>query len=193
MLLAYPVILNNNFRNMRKIFFLIIILLITITTQTKAQSTQPYNCPALQTFNGEWRYVNGNDTLRVYLRYHQCFSPGINKISGDLYGWHEFKKGNQVIESDYEKRFMPLPVNYNDFSQNSFSILLTSTGCDTTSHRLRGTIMDISQARELKDVTIFFNPTITQLQWSQEHGEWYGAFTGAKGMTLPRSFVLTKQ
>lgn len=172
---------------------LIVIILICISIITKSQTTTYYLCPALQAFNGEWRYVNGQDTIRIYLRYHEFTSnnPTPN-TRGSLFGWHEYKRGNTVIESDYTNRFMTLATDFYNIGLNSYSILLSSNAaCDTSTHRLRGQIKDLLQTRESKPVTIQFNAAKTEIQWHQRQG--YGIFSPASPMTLPPDFVLIKQ
>ena len=170
-----------------------IIILLCLSGSVKAQ---PSACPILQSFNGEWRYVNGQDTIRVYLRYHICNSKnadGSDDFIPALWGWHEYKKGNIVIESNYSNRFITLPANYDDIVSNSYSITLQRYNCDTTRHRMIGHIDDITQCYESKSVIIQFNAALNQITWKQEHPTGYGFMTGCKGMTFPKNFVLTKQ
>lgn len=172
---------------------IILIILVTFSFAVKAQTTV---CPILQSFAGEWRYVNGQDTLRIYLRYQDCnfnIDNGPNDTIGILWGWHEYKNGNTVIESNYANRFMTLLTNFDNIPLNSYSISLQMPYCDPTKSRLIGRIDDISQCYESKVVTIQFNAALTELTWKQRHPTGFGFMTGCKGMTLPSNFVLTKQ
>jgi len=151
-------------------------------------------CPSLKSLEGEWQYTNGQDTIRICLRYKDCiFNIGENKnILANLWGWHEYKVGNTVKESNYSNRLMNIPSNYDSVILHSYSILLSMPQCDTTKHSLRGYIDDISQCYESHTVTIQFNSSLNQITWQQEHSEGYGFISGCKGMTLPKYFILTK-
>jgi hypothetical protein len=174
---------------------LLLILFLSIAQITRSQNTIEYDtCRYLKQYEGEWQYVNGIDTIRVYLRFHRDYSASLGFISDNLYGWHEYKKGNQVIESKYQYRFMQLPYHYDSVDNTNFcSIGLIMARCNNDSPKLRGSIFDYLQAKEMKTVTASLDPTRTIMTWKQEHAEGYGWFTGAYGMTLPRQFVLKKQ
>jgi hypothetical protein len=173
---------------MEKIF---IAIFLCLSTAVNAQSSL---CPALQQFGGEWRYVNGQDTIRVFLRSNDYIITGDGAtVIAKLWGWHEYKQGNVTIESNYSNRFMTLPTNSDDVVENSYSISLQMPQCDISQQRLIGEIDDITQCYESKVVTIIFNLAQTQLSWKQIHPTGFGFKTGCKGMTLPGNFVLTKQ
>ena len=90
---------------------IIIITLIFLSNSIKAQSSI---CPTLNSFVGEWRYVNGQDTIRIYLRTgdYTILTDGVRNTSiAMLFGWHEFKSGNTIIESNYTNGNMTLPTN----------------------------------------------------------------------------------
>ena len=173
---------------MKKIFF---IIFVCLSAMANAQSNL---CPTINSFTGEWRYVNGQDTIRIYLRSNDYTITGNgNTTIAKLWGWHEYKQGNVIIESNYSNRFMTLPTNSDDVVENSYSISLQMYQCDISRHRLKGFIDDITQCYESKDVTIIFNSTQTSLSWKQIHPTGFGFKTGCKGMTLPGDFVLTRQ
>jgi len=170
---------------------IIIIILVVFSCSAKAQSTL---CPALQAFHGEWRYVNGQDTIKIYLRSNDYTITGDGPVTiAKLWGWHEFKQGNTIIESNYSNRFLALPTNSNNVVANSYSISLQMPQCNVSRQKLIGNIHDLSQCYESKVVTITFNTSQTQLNWKQTHPTGFGFMTGCKGMTLPSNFVLTKQ
>ncbi len=174
---------------------ILVSLFVCFSTLSKAQSNL---CPALQAFNGEWRYVNGQDTIRIYLRYHECYFNSENgsntsTLQGQIFGWHEYKIGNTIVESDYANRYMTLPTIFDNLSPSTYSILLVMPYCDVSRHRIRGGIYDLSQCRERKSVTVIFNSAQNLLSWEQIHPTGFGFKTGCKGMTLPSNFVLSKQ
>lgn len=169
---------------------IITIILVAFSFTAKAQSAI---CPALQSFTGKWRYVNGQDTIRIYLRSNDYTISQTGNSIANLWGWHEFKWGNTVIESNYGNRYMTLPTNSNNVVVNSYSISLLMPQCDLTRHKLIGNIADITQCYESKVVTIQFNAALNQLTWHQRQPTGFGFSTGCKGMTLPADFVLIKQ
>jgi hypothetical protein len=177
---------------MKKIF--LIIILLTIKYSLSAQTVEYDTCSYLQQYAGEWRYVNGNDTIRIYLRFHRDHTndPKIY-ISDNLYGWLEYKKGNTIVESTYQNRFMALPYNFDSFSESSYSIYLHHPLCGFNASKLTGYIIDIAQAREIKNVKATISLDKNIITWNQEHKEGYGVFSGAYGMTLPKNFVLIRQ
>ena len=73
------------------------------------------------------------------------------------------------------------------------SIRLQLWTCSPTQDTLTGTITDYNQANESHQVKAILNAARTQMTWKLEHREWYGAWTGAYGMTLPKQFILVKQ
>lgn len=153
-------------------------------------------CRYLQQLAGEWRYTNGNDTIRICLRYARYLNTSFNTMDDVLFGWHEYKQGNTVIESIYQNRFMNMS-RPDTFSNNSVSIGITMGSepeyCNDTIKKAYGVITDYSQAKEPKYITVTLNATGTIMTWKQRDAEGYGQFTGATGMTLPREFILTKQ
>jgi hypothetical protein len=170
---------------------ILIIVFVCLSTLVKAQSSL---CPALQAFTGEWRYANGQDTIRIFLRANDYTITGDGTVTiPKIWGWHEYKQGNIIIESDYTNRFMTLPTISDNVVESSYSIFLQLPQCDISRQKLIGNIIDISQCSESKNVTIIFNSAQTQLTWKQIHPTGYGYITGCKGMTLPGNFVLTKQ
>ena len=174
---------------MKKI--IVILSSIILTSTARAQSAI---CPALQSFTGEWLYVNGQDTIRIYLRLNDytISSGGVTTIA-KLWGWHEFKQGNSIVESNYSNRFIILPTHTNNAVASSSSISLQMPECDLTKNKLIGFITDLSQCNEIKIVSIIFNSAKNQLKWKQRDREGFGYPSGCKGMTLPREFILIKQ
>ena len=136
---------------------IIIITLIFLSNSIKAQSSI---CPTLNSFVGEWRYVNGQDTIRIYLRTgdYTILTDGVRNTSiAMLFGWHEFKSGNTIIESNYTNRNMTLPTNSNNEVLHSYSLSLQLPQCNIQSQKLLGNITDITQCYETKPVIIIFN------------------------------------
>jgi hypothetical protein len=177
---------------------LIILLLLITNMQLKAQNirTQYDTCQYLTQYEGEWLYANNFDTIRIYLRAKRQFSQNHNHFSDKLYGWHEYKQGNTIIESNYANRFMYLPFFSDSMFGNRPSIRLLNYNCTLeNSNKLQGYITDISQANEDHAVKthMWGGNGQTFMLWKQRFVEFHGAWTGAFGMTLPREFILVKQ
>jgi hypothetical protein len=166
-------------------------LLIGFTTQAQPATTDYDTCQYLNRYAGEWMYANGQDTIRIFLRPHRSFSPNFNWINERLWGWHEYKRGATVVESNYQYRNMYLSYARDSISVSKYSILISPRECDPVHNTLTGLIRDYSQSGELKVVNAIVSGTT--MTWKQRHGEGFGAFTGAYGMTLPKEFVLVKQ
>jgi hypothetical protein len=175
-----------------KYIFLILWLVAGLETQAQPATTDyDTSCPYLSRYAGEWMSVTGTDTIRIYLRVHKSYSENFNLVKTRIWGWHEYKQGNNIVESNYQHRFMNLPYYDDSIRRHEFSIFLQLKWCDLALNTLVGTIADYSQASELKVVNAII--TGTTMTWKQRHGEGYGVFTGAYGMTLPKEFVLVKQ
>lgn len=170
-----------------------IIIVIILTGFSIFVNGQSVICPAINSFTGEWLYSNGQDTIRIYLRANDYTVSQSGNIISNLLGWHEYKKGNTIVESNYNNRFMTLPTSSNNEVPRSYSIFLLMPQCDNSKHKLIGKIDDITQCYEPKVVTIQFNTSQNQLIWKQRQPTGFGFATGCKGMTLPGEFILTKQ
>lgn len=185
-------------KNIITLFFILFQFYGKTQSNTKYTVSQYYydTCQYLQQFAGEWRYTNGNDTIRFYFRVHKDSSENQKFVMSRLWGWHEYKKGNTIIESNYQNRFVALPYFSDTILNFNRSItLIGAVACTPMLDSLVGSIIDISQSRELHRVnaTILTNNNIMTMNWKQMFMEWHGAFTGSFGMTLPKEFVLTKQ
>lgn len=153
-------------------------------------------CQYLQQFAGEWKYINGNDTIKFYFRVHKDSSETLKYISTRLFGWVEYKKGNNIVESNYQNRWDAIPYFADTVTLCNYSILLGSRiQCNPLIDTLGGTIIDLSQSREMHVVKTIINrnSSVMTMTWKQNHSDGYGVFTGARGMTLPKEFILTKQ
>lgn len=180
---------------------LIIIATITFTLFSNANAQIKFNydtCQHLRQFEGEWKYANGQDTIKIYLRYHrfQLSQDETRFVHDALIGWHEYKHANIIVESDYNKRFATLPYNFDPFYRQ-FSINLNfdiiKNQCSMTSRMLHGEITDFLEANQGKEVFATVNAAGTIMTWKQQHLEWYGHGNGMVGMTLAPNFVLVKQ
>jgi hypothetical protein len=184
-----------------KKYIYILILLSSIKLNTLAQSsamqTRFDTCNYLKQFTGEWVYANGLDTIKIYLRFHReqiAEFESATVIKDFLLGWHEYKQGNTIVESNYSHRLMYLPFNLDSLSNDYSSIYLTfnrqESGCGHGSRKLNGIIKDYHPPKsESHDVDVVINSAGTTMTWKQQFAEWYKIPV----MTLPPNFVLIKQ
>ena len=181
---------------MKKII-VFIFLFTTLSTVAQNYRTQYDTCQYLTQFEGEWLYANNQDTVRIYLRPKRNFSVSVNYFCDNLYGWHEYKRGNIIVESNYMNRFMYLPFFADSLKLNRPSITLINYTCNASNiNKLEGYITDLNQANErhaVKAEKTGGGSLPTYLLFKQSYIEFQGAFTGAYGMTLPKEFLLTKQ
>ncbi len=172
-----------------------LICIILIKSDLKAQVATFDTCQYISQFAGEWMYASGNDTIRVFLKPQRNIYTEHNSLEDRIFGWHEYKQGNTIIESTYPNRFMTIS-NVDTISKNSFSIWLkmgTDVDCAAIPRKASGSITDYLQAKETKIVTVTLDATGTIMTWKQRHSEGFGFLTGATGMTLPKEFTLIKQ
>jgi len=175
---------------MKKLFFTCIVILTYLSS--KAQ-TKYDTCQHLNKFEGNWKYVNGSDTVRINLRKHRfqySVPDGPVYIMDRLFGWHEYKTGGTIIESNYSFRNMQLPqmdFPHGDSVSIFFSFALDA--CSDTTHMIIGRVTDYTYADELKHVWATLSSDGNTLYWKQEHRE---GFTPS-GMTLPKQFALIRQ
>jgi|694.fasta_scaffold03912_24 hypothetical protein len=177
---------------MKKILFLGITILFFLNSKAQNSTTRYDTCQYVAQFAGEWLYVNLLDTIRICLRHKRDYSASNNHVSDKLYGWIEYKHGNTVIESTYQNKDMVLPYYADTTPDIPTSILIRPYNC-WFFRNFEGSITDYNQAKEIHMVKATFNPTNTELTWSQRFSEWHGAVSGAHGMTLPRVFILKRQ
>lgn len=180
---------QNNMKRITTILFFVIVLNNTSNAQMKYDT-----CQYVHQFDGEWRYTNGSDTIRIYLRAQRDYYSIIKSTEDRIFGWHEYKQGNNVIESIYSNRFMTIS-NVDTITKRSFSIWLkmgNGTECSATNKTAMGGIRDYLHGNEGKDVTVTLDATGTIMTWKQTQ-EGVGVKSGIVGMTLPRQFILVKQ
>ena len=181
-------------------------------TKADAQVTRPpvYDtCNYLRPLEGEWININGSDTIRIYLRFHRNFDSDpetYNSTMDQLWGWVEYKQGASVIMSDYTNRFATLPYNLDDLTPGLRSIVLMAgigggriipvdyNGCQNPITDLSGGMRDIAKCRSKVNITATVNGSGTgaQMTWKLQLPTRFVA-PACDGITLPTTFVLTKQ
>jgi hypothetical protein len=171
---------------------LVIVILLFISIKIHAQTLNYDTCTSLQQFAGEWMYANGQDTIRIFLKPHRSYNQHFNYTSDRLWGWHEYKKGNIIVESNYQARFNSIPY-VNDKLGNNFNSIHIAPGRNCNFVKLTGSIWDLTERDEFHIVTATISDNSTVMSWTMRHREGYGIGTGRTGMTLPQNFVLIKQ
>lgn len=184
---------------MKKIIIAIISILLSTNALAQNNQTESDTCSALQVHQGEWLYANGQDTIRIYLRYHRSYDSEFNFFNDRLWGWHEYKRGNQVIQSNYQHRFMPLTyIDSMDFYKSSIWLRFNPTDDNPSNERgLFGSITDSAFDYNTHGVltTITNTAGVIQMQWKQFYNERGGGNFNSTPftMTLPFTFTLIKQ
>ncbi len=181
---------------MKTFFSLFILFALSNNASAQVNSYTKYDtCQYLQQYEGTWMAAVGSDTIRICLRYTRTYDVYFNTVLDRLWGWHEFKHGTSIVESNFTHRFMTIPFDKSLVGLNDYSISISLQICNnnTSDNFLVGYIRDSSQAGEIHIVKATLDSTKTIMTWKQNHSAGYGVFSGAYGMTLPSSFVLTKQ
>ncbi len=180
---------------MKKILAILIVF-ITINKISLAQSWPSDGWPAkdsyitnntMGAFHGTWQWINGTDTVKIYLTTQKVYYP----INGGFYwdriiGWHLYKKGNQIIESSFG--YINTPYS------NGHSTILG--GNEYNSTVLGGGIKDITRNEDCA-LTLTLNTAQNKLTWYSTRGEGLHIVPSGQpipppGLTLPTQMVLTK-
>lgn len=178
---------------MKKIIIYLIFSLFSafFASKATAQLTIYDTCQAIRPYEGEWRNISGQDTIKVYLRVHTFYSQIINTYEAEILGWHEYKSGSTVIQSDYSHRFDALPLNFHQKPQIMFSIGLNGGSCRPIINNLYGAMTDYTKQRCQNWAITRINSNTIQV--FQVPCEVIDEFSFIPGFTLPQSFILTKQ
>ena len=175
-----------------KKYFLIIFLAAASATAYAQHPLKYDTCNTLQQYEGEWMNVSGADTIRIYLKPVRTYSQRYNTIRDLLWGWVEYKQGNNIVMSNYANRFLPTSDSW-DYMYSITNFRLSKYICN--SQKLDGRFTDINHNSGLinwvVEVTLSAND-ITMDVW-QQRTPYYVLDTGGTEMTLPLRFTLIKQ
>ena len=175
-----------------KTYFFIIFLAAASATAYAQHPLKYDTCNTLQQYEGEWMNVSGADTIRIYLKPVRTYSQRYNTIRDLLWGWVEYKQGNNIIMSNYANRFLPTSDSW-DYMYSITNFRLSKYICN--SQKLDGRFTDINHNSGLinwvVEVTLSAND-ITMDVW-QQRTPYYVLDTGGTEMTLPLRFTLIKQ
>lgn len=196
---------------MKKLTLYFLLISIFFSIQGNTQVTRPPyfdTCQYLQSFQGEWMNVNGSDTIRIYLRFHRNFYSDpetYNSTMDELWGWIQYKQGNNIIMSDYDNRFATLPYNVEDVTPGLRSIILSPgkgghqvvpvgyEPCTNPIINIRGSITDRLRCNSSKSISAIVNPQGTEMSWNIVQPTALLDSAWCAGYTLPQNFILVKQ
>jgi len=155
---------------LKKIFFLL--FGIIISTQTlKAQT----NYIPL----GTWMYINGNDTIEIYLKSTQINVADTSYPT--LIGFHKYVKNGQLIESS-------LNFGNTNFADKKYSIIIYNV--KSADIRNDGDFKDMSFNINRLIILTKLNPTTMDVRITSQQTR---KNTSSSDYTLPRNFQLVKQ
>lgn len=170
---------------MKKTFIIFTIILVGLSNICTAQNIpQPGDNilnPGLDKFTGHWVFIDGTDTVKVFLKRENVLFPVYNYRSDILIGFHLYKQGNNILESSYDN------INTN-YSTKLYTIFVGNTDGGST---VAGTLKDLSK-NKLLSLNLTINGTHNQIIWELEG---LGSYTGPHrpGFTLPKNLTLLKQ
>ena len=173
-------------------YFLIIFLAAASATAYAQHPLEYDTCNTLQQYEGEWMNVSGADTIRIYLKPVRTYEPVYNNIDDELWGWVEYKQGNNIIMSNYANRFLPTSDSWS-YMNSITNFSLSKYICN--SQKLDGLFSDLNHHRGLinwvVEVTLSAND-ITMDVW-QQRTPYYNFNLGDTAITLPQRCTLIKQ
>ena len=179
---------------MKNRIFIIIILLVTFSITSKAQIPVPgeYRINnTLTRFEGNWRWTNGTDTVWLNMQKQKVHFERIPCDWDHIVGWHKYKKGNTVIESNFQY----IGVQYGQSTHLNISIF-GGNDPSVTPNFFEGTIKDISKLKAI-DLTLTLNAAQNELVWKTKDIDGTHISSPSKpfieGFTLPISMTFIKQ
>ncbi|RAV28477.1 DUF6705 family protein [Sinomicrobium soli] len=154
-----------------------------VHAQTPPQPGDNILDPESDKFIGEWRWVNGQDTLEISLKKGNIADPfGVGYRLDVLIGFHRYKKGNTVIESSYANIST-------DAADKKWTLLGGSDNDDAMV--FSGRLKDISKNKS-GNLRMVLNADRTQLTWELSNSEGVRIGEYDWGFTLPKQLTLHK-
>lgn len=154
-----------------------------LKAQTPPAPGAHYTNTTMTAFHGTWRWTSGTDTVKLYLTTANVYY-NINGgfTSDDLVGWYYYKRGNNVIFSNYSS----IP---NTFANGRIS----GYNSDESPNRVDGFYKDPIKNKSIKLSLVLYSSQ-NLLEWrSYIIGLVYGNRpTPPPGMTLPADMTFTK-
>lgn len=170
-------------------FYIVFVAVIIFTMPVFAQYPVPGGYDVNNTltrFEGTWRWVNGQDTVWIYMQKQKINYSEIPYDADKIVGWHKYKKGNVIVESNYQftgTSYNQQPGNVSLYCGNKPSI---------DPNFLEGMVTDITKAKKV-DLTLTLNAGQDQLQWKTTNPQGTKLRPYNYGYTLPTQMTLIKQ
>jgi hypothetical protein len=172
-----------------------IIIIALVFLSTTKSNAQIFNPPAgsyitnntFTPFFGTWRWVNGIDTVKIYLAKAKVyFNVGDGFYWDRLIGWHIYKRGNVVIQKSYD-----------DVDDIFFQRTLLLGNEEAPTNYCGGTVKDLTK-NKLGEISLTLNAAGNQLTWKLEPTQGMkvrriGDPPFQIGFTLPTNMILIKQ
>lgn len=124
------------------------------TAQVVIPATGSYHINSTMSgFHGTWRWVQGFDTVRIFLDTKGVFFDSNGGYHSDmLIGWHIYKRGNSIVESSFSS------INI----VNGSTIMGSNES--NTSNVVAGYFEDLSK-RRAGEIKLTLDATATQITW----------------------------
>lgn len=190
--LAY-IIKNKKMKKTTLLYIFNILFVLINPIETKSQNYpsagQYLTNTTMQPFIGEWRWVDGTDTLQISLKVKKVFFDFNGGYYSDcLVGWHIFKRGQTVIENTYQ---------YIDQIDKSFFIGGNKKGA--TLNKVKGTVKDRLKVKHGNLELVLDNSVSpNQITWKIKNSEGIKYRKSNEpaynfSFTLPTDILLIKQ
>lgn len=142
-----------------------------------------YTNTTMTAFHGTWRWTSGTDTVKLYLTTANVFYNINGGFSAErLVGWYYYKKGNNVIFS-----------NYSSIPNTFANARIAGNNSDESLNRVDGFYKDPIKDKSIK-LSLVLYASQNQLEWrSHIIGLVYGNRpVPPAGMTLPQDMTFTR-
>lgn len=173
---------------MKKVIVLIFIALF-ILVKVHAQAT---NFPkggdiivnnSLNNFIGDWRWVSGTDTIIIKLKKERILFSGFNFYCDYLIGYHQYKQGSTIIESNMQYAWYAYSAGYASiYAQNDRG---------ASGNIVDGHIRDLSKGKKVEAIKMVFNASLTEMIFTISYTEGV-KINEIPGITLPNNITFVK-
>lgn len=174
------------------IYTVLMIVFIGVSFKSAGQIKRSFDtCQTLRQFDGEWIGIHSDDTIKVFFRTHKFESQDFSEVSSELLGWHEYKKGNSLVQSDYSKRRDDISKRAKEKTKRINSINLRLSNCFDSSGYLYGFMNDFNKGRCQRwriDRIANGKLRVSQTMCGNVIGQEFRT-----GYTLPQTFILTRR
>jgi hypothetical protein len=154
------------------------------------QSDSTYIDSNLTKFAGTWRSINGADTVTIYIKkvLLTCGISYANCFIEKLIGYHEYKKGNTIVESSMD-------LKNTTIDEDKWTLLddgYLGTNGQIDYNKLEFSFYDISKDNKHFSVIMTINAAQNQLTWLLKVGRNMHRKNLPAGATFPRNMIFNK-